>query len=47
VTDDERSRLIDFLRAKMCTPCRRDGASAEHPGCEEAQALIVIVEADG
>jgi hypothetical protein len=46
VKDDDRERLVQFLRIKMCGPCRRDGARADHEGCVEAEALIAIVEAD-
>lgn len=44
---EEQDRLVAFLRSKMCGPCRRDGASADHPGCVEAEQLIAIVEAQG
>ncbi len=43
---DERQRLIDFLRKKMCGPCRRGDLNPEHEGCLEASDLIEIIEAD-
>lgn len=45
MTDAERQRLIEFLRKKMCGPCRRSGADAGHEGCVEAEELIAIVAA--
>jgi len=43
----DRDRLIEFLKVKMCGPCRRNGAIADHDGCVEAERLIAVVEADG
>lgn len=42
-TEQEKERLITFLEKKMCGPCRRDGAVAEHEGCVEAEELIETV----
>ncbi len=42
---DERQRLIDFLRRKMCGPCRRGEVNPEHDGCVEASDLIELVDA--
>ena len=39
----EKDRLIGFLLNKMCGPCKRDGATSDHEGCVEAEALIEIV----
>jgi hypothetical protein len=36
--------LIAFLEKKMCRPCLKDGANADHEGCIEAEALIEIVK---
>ena len=44
MTPEQKDRLVTFLQKKMCGPCRRDGADADHEGCVEAEALIVIVE---
>jgi hypothetical protein len=46
MTDDERRRLIEFLRNKQCGPCRRGHLDVEHAGCVEAAELIEIVERD-
>ncbi len=44
VTDDERDRLIEFVRNKQCGPCRRGDIDRNHAGCVEAGELIEIVE---
>jgi hypothetical protein len=44
MTPENTRRLIEFLRRKMCKPCRDSGANPEHPACCEAADLIDIVE---
>ena len=44
MTEEERARLIEFLGKKLCAPCRRDEATADHPACKEAEELIEIVK---
>jgi ribosomal protein S28E/S33 len=46
VRNEDKQRLIDFLRRKMCGPCRRGDLDIAHEGCVEAAELIVIVEAE-
>jgi hypothetical protein len=41
---DEEKRLVAFLAKRMCGPCRRDRAVAEHEGCVEAEEFIEIVQ---
>lgn len=44
LTSSDRKRLIAVLENKMCRPCLKDGATADHEGCVEAEALIEIVK---
>lgn len=44
LTANDKDRLIAVLENKMCRPCLRDGAVADHEGCVEAEALIKIVQ---
>lgn len=44
--EEDRERLVEFLRRKMCGPCRRGELNLAHEGCVEAADLIAIVEAD-
>lgn len=44
MTPDDVERIADFLRRKMCKPCRDTGPNPEHAGCCEASDLLEIVE---
>lgn len=44
LTNSDKARLIAVLENKMCRPCLNDGATADHEGCIEAEALIEIVK---
>ena len=46
MTPADRERLVDFLRRKMCKPCRDHGPDPAHAGCCEASDLVEIVETD-
>ncbi len=46
MTDEEQERLVEFLRRKMCGPCRRGDLNMGHEGCVEATELVAIVEAE-
>jgi len=46
MSPENRERLTEFLRKKMCGPCRRGELNAEHEGCLEAAELVEIVESD-
>jgi hypothetical protein len=46
VRNEDRERLVEFLRGKMCGPCRRGDLNPAHDGCVEARQLIAIVEAE-
>jgi hypothetical protein len=43
MTQKEKDRLLDFLRKKMCGPCRTGAVHPTHPGCAEAATLVSIV----
>ena len=44
MTGNEQTRLIDYLRNRMCGPCRESLAPPTHKGCTEALELTRIVE---
>ena len=44
MTPDETERLVEFLRRKMCKPCRDGTPNPDHAGCCEAADLVEIVE---
>lgn len=46
MTNDQRDRMITFLRVTMCSPCRSGDLEPDHARCSEAAALIAVLEGE-